>query len=96
MRLIVNGVFDVFPDLRIVLGHMGEALPYWLYRIDYMWRGHLQRKPSDYIRNNVLIATSGVNGHAVLQYCNAVLGSDRTSIACRNAERVFRLSDQRR
>ena len=36
MRLIVNGVFDAFPDLKIVLGHLGEALPYWLYRIDYM------------------------------------------------------------
>ena len=47
MRLIVNGVFDAFPDLKIILGHMGEALPFWVYRIDYMWRGQLKRKPSD-------------------------------------------------
>ena len=34
MRMILGGVFDRFPDLQIVLGHMGEALPYWLYRTD--------------------------------------------------------------
>lgn len=33
-RMIYGGVFDRFPDLQIVLGHMGEALPYWLYRMD--------------------------------------------------------------
>lgn len=34
MRMILGGVFDHYPDLQIVLGHMGEALPYWLYRTD--------------------------------------------------------------
>ena len=81
MRLIVNGVFDAFPDLQIVLGHMGEALPYWLYRIDYMWRGNLKRKPSDYVKDNFLITTSGVNHHAVLEYCHGVLGADRIMFA---------------
>jgi len=36
LRLICGGVFDQFPRLKIVLGHLGEGLPYWLYRLDYM------------------------------------------------------------
>jgi 5-carboxyvanillate decarboxylase len=81
MRLIVNGVFDAFPDLTIVLGHMGEALPFWMYRMDYMWRGTLQRKPSEYLAHNFVVTTSGVNFHPTLQYCHAVLGADRIMFA---------------
>jgi 5-carboxyvanillate decarboxylase len=36
LQLICGGVFDRFPRLRIVLGHLGEGLPYRLYRLDYM------------------------------------------------------------
>jgi predicted TIM-barrel fold metal-dependent hydrolase len=34
MRLICSGIFDQYPDLKIILGHMGEALPYWMSRMD--------------------------------------------------------------
>jgi predicted TIM-barrel fold metal-dependent hydrolase len=82
MRLIVNGVFDAFPDLTIVLGHMGEGLPFWLYRIDRRWRGTLKRgRPSDYVRNHFVMTTSGVNSHETLQYCHTVLGADRLMFA---------------
>jgi predicted TIM-barrel fold metal-dependent hydrolase len=87
MRLIVGGVFDRFPDLKIVLGHMGEALPFWLYRIDYMYRaytrgmGKLKKTPSQYLKDNFLITTSGMNTHPVLKYCCEVLGSDNIMFA---------------
>jgi 5-carboxyvanillate decarboxylase len=90
MRLIVSGVFDQFPNLKIVLGHMGEGVPYWLYRIDYMYnvfaapgRGRFRTKkmPSDYVKENFIITTSGVNDHAVLKYCHEVLGSDNIMFA---------------
>ncbi len=87
MRLIVSGVFDQFPNLRIVLGHMGEALPYWLYRIDYMYgsytRGQnkLKKMPSQYVKDNFLITTSGMNTHPVLKYCNEVLGPENIMFA---------------
>ena len=81
MRLIVNGVFDLFPDLKIVLGHLGEALPFWVYRMDYMWRGKLKRKPSEYLKENFIITTSGVNFHPTLHYCHSVLGADRIMFA---------------
>lgn len=87
MRLIVSGLFDEFPGLKIVLGHMGEGLPYWLYRIDYMYRaftrgqGKLKRRPSDYVRDNFLVTTSGMNDHATLDFCHRVLGPDNVMFA---------------
>jgi 5-carboxyvanillate decarboxylase len=87
MRLIVSGVFDQFPGLKIVLGHMGEGLPYWLYRMDYMYgaytRGQnkLKKTPSWYVKDNFFITTSGMNTHPVLKYCNEVLGADKILFA---------------
>jgi 5-carboxyvanillate decarboxylase len=93
MRLIISGIFDEFPKLKIVLGHAGEALPYWLYRIDYMYANaaagiyksasgrRLKRKPSDYVRDNFYITTSGMNDHAVLRYNHGVLGPDHILFA---------------
>jgi predicted TIM-barrel fold metal-dependent hydrolase len=84
VRLIIGGVFDRFPTLRIVLGHMGENIPYSLYRMDWMHsrarvamdRPKLKLAPSDYFRQNFLITTSGVNWHAPLKFCIEVLGAD--------------------
>jgi 5-carboxyvanillate decarboxylase len=89
MRLIVAGVFDRYPTLKIVLGHMGEAVPYWLYRIDYMYNVYtsrsggskIQRKPSEYVKDNFLITTSGVNFHPTLKYCHEVLGPENIMFA---------------
>ena len=44
LRLITAGVFDRFPKLQIVLGHMGEALPFWAYRLDYMHAATVRSK----------------------------------------------------
>jgi predicted TIM-barrel fold metal-dependent hydrolase len=87
MRLIVSGVLDQFPNLKIVLGHMGEGLPYWLYRMDYMYRAYtrgknkLKKLPSQYVKDNFWITTSGMNTHSVLKYCVEVLGPDRVLFA---------------
>ncbi len=87
MRMIVAGVFDQFPDLKIVLGHMGEGVPYWLYRIDYMYKayshGHskLKKTPSQYVKDNIIITTSGMNDHKVLKYCYDALGVDNIIFA---------------
>jgi 5-carboxyvanillate decarboxylase len=80
MRLIASGVLDRFPNLKIVLGHGGEGVPYWVYRIDHMaaqMSGHdgvrPKLKPSEYLKRNFLITTSGMNHEPALQYCRAVL-----------------------
>ena len=92
LRLIVAGVFDRFPKLRIVIGHMGEALPFWLYRLDYMYRATLNSKrypnwkpnkklPGDYLRENIYITTSGVAWAPAIQFAQQVLGVDRVMYA---------------
>ncbi len=90
LRLITGGVFDRFPDLTVVLGHMGEGIPYWFYRIDDriemevkmgMRRRPLNKKPSEYFRKNFAITTSGVNWNPPLEYCVSVLGADKVMFA---------------
>ena len=74
VRLILSGVFDRFPRLRIVLGHMGEALPFWLWRLDHMYKrraadGRLKPTsliPSEYFRRNFAVTTSGFESEDVL------------------------------
>ena len=44
LRLITSGIFDRYPDLQIMVGHMGEALPFWLYRLDYMHQAGVRSK----------------------------------------------------
>jgi 2,3-dihydroxybenzoate decarboxylase len=65
LRLLFAGVFDRFPRLVLLLGHMGEFLPYQRWRIDSRFAAYpmgvkLARKPSEYIGSNILITTAGV------------------------------------
>lgn len=87
MRLIISGIFDALPDLRIILGHGGEGVPFWLDRIDTRYgagvikRNRLQRQPGDYFRDNFLITTSGLNWTPALRFCLDVLGPERMMFA---------------
>ena len=82
VRLMLSGVLDRFPRLRVVLGHMGEALAFWLWRLDYMAspgsRADLrnQLKASEYFRRNFAITTSGLEDAAVLRLCVDKIGID--------------------
>jgi 5-carboxyvanillate decarboxylase len=87
LRLILDGVFDRFPKLKVVLGHLGEGLPFWLYRLDYSQPNgtNCKRAPSEYFRENIWIATSGLGDHPscqpALTYCHSVLGAERIMFA---------------
>ncbi len=92
LRLIVSGVFDRFPRLKIVLGHLGEGLPFWLYRIDFMHGGivranrhpgvqPLKRKPSDYLRENFYYTTSGMAWEPSITFVQQQMGMDRVMYA---------------
>jgi 2,3-dihydroxybenzoate decarboxylase len=92
LRIICSGAFDRFPDLKFVVGHLGEALPFWLFRLDYMHRASvaaaryermkpLKRKISEYIRENVYVTTSGMPWPLAIQFCQSVLGMDRVLYA---------------
>src|ERR1035441_8129675 len=80
MRLICSGLFDRWPRARLILGHMGEMLPFCLWRIDSRWktqRGNrtLTLAPSDYVKRNIIITTSGVFSNEPLLCAIAALGS---------------------
>ena len=89
LRLICGGVFDRFPRLRIVLGHLGEGLPYWLYRLDqmhpvrssYQPRPALSLLPSEYVKRNFAITTSGMNWAPALRFCIEAVGADNIMFA---------------
>lgn len=92
LRLITAGVFDRFPSLQIVVGHLGEALPYWIFRIDFMHRAmvasgrhpavqKLNRRPSEYLRENFYYTTSGMAWQPVILFAQSVLGVDRVLYA---------------
>ena len=63
LRLILGGVFDRFPKLQVVVGHMGEGLPFMFRRVDIMAPAltRLQRPVSAYLRENVHYTFSGFN-----------------------------------
>lgn len=82
VRLMLSGALDRFERLTIVLGHMGEAVPFWLWRLDYMGsparrRSPHQRPPSEYFRRNFAITTSGVEDSLALRYCIDKIGVER-------------------
>lgn len=84
VRMMLGGVFDRFPRLRIVLGHMGEAVHFWLARmdskVDPAFRASRGRKPlvkelpSTYFKRNFAITTSGICSHEQLRYSIDTIG----------------------
>ncbi len=84
IRLICSGALDRFPDLRIVLGHLGEGIPFWLWRVDDTRpangsrgsRPALELTPGEYVKRNFMITTSGVNCHPALRFCIDEVGAD--------------------
>ncbi len=87
MRLICSGVFDKYPGLKIILGHLGEALPFWLGRMDTRWvreaaasdpiANKIKKNPSEYVKNNFLVTTSGILWQPALLCTYLSLGAER-------------------
>jgi predicted TIM-barrel fold metal-dependent hydrolase len=64
LRILFAGVFDAYPRLKIILGHLGEGLPFAMHRLnDHTYRAAkhrgLKKTPLDYIRDNLYVTTSG-------------------------------------
>jgi len=91
LAIIRSGAFDRFPRLRLVVGHGGEGLPFWLWRLDYMNASArpnlrngataLRRKPSEYLRENVYVTTSGLPWAPAITFLQQVLGVERVLYA---------------
>jgi 5-carboxyvanillate decarboxylase len=92
LRLMTIGIFDRYPDLQIIVGHGGEALPYWLYRLNFMHLAGvrsnryermkpLQKDLFAYMRENVMVTTSGLAWEPAIKFAIEVLGEDRVMYA---------------
>ena len=85
VRLMLSGLFDQYPNLKIILGHLGEALPYILpsmqHRLDEQREGTRgaknARRPSDYFARNFWLTTSGHYHTKPLIEAIDQLGDDR-------------------
>jgi uncharacterized protein len=83
LRLIAAGIFDELPDLQIILGHMGEMIPFMLNRADE-WltpaakaENNLQLSVADTFRRNFWITTSGMFSSPQFLLLHQLLGPDR-------------------
>jgi 5-carboxyvanillate decarboxylase len=93
VRLILSGTLDRHPKLKLVLGHLGEGLPFWIHRLDnryaftYEAGGEaigmvkLELAPSEYLLRNFTVTTSGMDDHAALAFCLERLGEDNIMFA---------------
>jgi 2,3-dihydroxybenzoate decarboxylase len=64
LRIMFAGVFDAYPRLKIILGHLGEGLPFAMHRLnDHSFpaakRRGLKKTPLEYIKDNLVVTTSG-------------------------------------
>jgi predicted TIM-barrel fold metal-dependent hydrolase len=79
LRLICAGVFDRLPDLQLIIGHMGEGLPYAMARSSGILSGpaRLRRPVAEYFQTNIAVTTSGYFTLPPLQCALDVIGLDR-------------------
>ena len=84
VRMMASGVFDRFPKLKICIGHMGEAVHFWLWRVNFMntraqgtgRAPKTQLTMDEYFKRNFVITTSGVEDPLALDYSIRKLGAD--------------------
>lgn len=93
MRLILSGAFERFPGLKIILGHLGESLPFWLWRLDSRFEEEqsdsasadfykdFKKTPSQCFKDNFYVSMSGMYWLPVLQFVCTALGADRIMFA---------------
>ncbi|MXO65002.1 amidohydrolase family protein [Altererythrobacter endophyticus] len=84
VRMMAGGVFDAFPNLKICIGHMGEAVPFWIWRINFMnsraqsanRAKKTERSMEEYFKDNFVFTTSGVEDDLALRYSIDRMGID--------------------
>lgn len=86
LRLIFSGVFDAYPSCTLILGHLGETLPFLLWRFDKRYEldtadKRLKKQPSAYIQENIVVATSGMFSYPPFLCTLLALGADRIVFA---------------
>jgi predicted TIM-barrel fold metal-dependent hydrolase len=82
LRLVYSGLFDRFPKATVILGHMGETLPFFAWRIQHCFEWNpsdkrVEKRLQDYLCENFYITTSGNNCDQALICALLTIGSDR-------------------
>lgn len=88
LRRVISSIFEKFPNPKVVVGHLGETLPFWINRIDYMYGkqiatgryAHVKppiKKPSEYLKENVWDTTSGMPWQDEVMFVRKMVGADR-------------------
>ena len=82
IRLVLSEVFVTFPRLQVILGHLGEALPFLLPRVDrYVSREMKGRNFAVGLRQHFYFTTGGKYTHAALQCAIEAIGIERLMFA---------------
>jgi predicted TIM-barrel fold metal-dependent hydrolase len=78
IRFVLSGVFDAHPGLKVILGHLGEGLPFYLWRISYGLRASMSEKTfREVFCEHFWITTSGFFSDPALVCCMMEMGIDR-------------------
>jgi 2,3-dihydroxybenzoate decarboxylase len=79
IRMVLSGMFEAYPGLKIILGHLGEGLPFSLWRIDMALQrqGNRPTPFRDCWREHFWVTTSGNFSTPALLCCVLELGADR-------------------
>ena len=82
LRMMTSGIFDDFPKLKLLIGHLGETIPFVVWRVDNMTNKRKRGMPSkrkiaDYLNENVWVTTSGQFHNPPLICTMLQMGSDR-------------------
>jgi predicted TIM-barrel fold metal-dependent hydrolase len=83
IRLVLSGLFDEYPKLKILIGHLGEGIPYFLTRIEEAL-ARPGNKPSNFakvFREHFYVTTSGFFSDTALRCCIDEMGADRVLFA---------------
>lgn len=86
LRMVCTGLFDKVPGVTVMLGHLGEAFPFLLDRIDNRLKFlpapniKMQKNVAHYFANNIMVSTSGNTSAAAFACTKSVLGIDRMVI----------------
>jgi 2,3-dihydroxybenzoate decarboxylase len=96
LRLVYSGLFDRYPSLTVVLGHLGETLPYFAWRIQHCFEYNpsdkrVQRRLQDYLADNFYVSTSGHFSDQALISSILTIGADRILFA---ADYPYEMSEQ--
>ena len=78
LRMMFAGVFDKLPKLKIMIGHWGELVSFYMYRTDEIPQEitGLSRKISDYFKENIYVNPSGMLYEEQFRYCLETFGVD--------------------